>query len=93
VRLSADRGTESIAVTAERFVLPGGTVTRQIETAGHDPSFCDGHVTVNVGNGIAHPQGTVFDDRDLRSATRTARQASGVRRVASGLEISNSGSD
>ena len=93
-RQAAGRAAESIVVTAKRFAIPDEVVTKQIETALHsEPYFYDGHVTVIVKNGIAHLQGIVFDDWDLRIAMRAARKIPGVRRVVNELEISSNGSD
>jgi len=98
---SADEGDapaatplEPIEVTAKKHpaTVPDEELTKDVAMAlRSDPFFYDEHVTVTVINGIVTLQGMVFDDWDLRIATRISNRVTGVKSVLNELEIGGTG--
>jgi len=96
VSVSAAGRLEPIVVTAKRHSDPVADekMKTQVEEALHsDPFFYDEHVTVTVENGVATLRGMVFDDWDMRQATRISRRIAGVKRVVNDLEMVQRSSD
>jgi len=78
---------KTVVVTG-KMIVPDAEVKKQVETAMRsDPYFYDGHVTVTIKNGVVTLQGMVFDEWDLRAATRISKKVAGVKRVINELDI------
>ncbi len=86
----------TIVVTGKKLSDPvaDAALTRRVEAALQaDPYFYSDHVSVETVNGIVHLRGFVYDDWDLRIASRLARRSAAGRRVVVELEIVSNGSD
>jgi hypothetical protein len=80
---------DTIVVTKKRYdPAVDARLTQEVAAALHnDAFFYDEHVTVTVKNGVAHLEGIVFDDWDVRTAIRIARRIPGVRRVVTDFYV------
>jgi osmotically-inducible protein OsmY len=65
---------------------------KQVAAALHaDPYLDDEHINVSVERGVVILSGLVFDDWDLRTALRTAREAAGHDPVVDSISIEQGG--